>query len=83
MTLFISMHNPMLFLLKLPKSPTCLYHGTADVTVFYQTSVTTFNRFKAAGATNVEFISIPNGNHQTNIDPMLSNALAWFQSLDK
>ncbi len=66
-----------------PKSPTRLYHGTADVTVFYQTSETTFNKFKAAGATKVEFISIPNGNHQTSIDPMPSNALAWFQLLDK
>ncbi len=71
------------FLNWVPKSPTRLYHGTADVTVFYQTTVTTYNRFKAAGATNVEFIPIPNGNHQTSIDPMLSNALAWFQSLDK
>lgn len=71
------------FLNWVPKSPTCLYHGTADVTVYYQTSETTYNRFKAAGATNVEFIPIPNGNHQTSIDLMLANALAWFQSLDK
>jgi alpha-beta hydrolase superfamily lysophospholipase len=71
------------FLNWFPKSPTRLYHGTADNTVFYQTSLTTFNRFKAAGATNVELISIPNGNHQTSIEPMLSNALTWFQSLDK
>lgn len=66
------------FLNWVPKSPTRLYHGTADVTVYYQTSETTYNRFKAAGATNVEFIPIPNGNHQTSIDPMLANALAWF-----
>jgi pimeloyl-ACP methyl ester carboxylesterase len=66
-----------------PKSPTRLYHGTADVTVFYQTSVTTYNRFIAAGATNVKLIPIPNGNHQTSIDPVLTDALTWFQSLDK
>jgi alpha-beta hydrolase superfamily lysophospholipase len=66
-----------------PKSPTRLYHGTADVTVFYQTTLTTFNRFKAAGATNVELVPIPQGNHQTSVEPMLGNALTWFQSLDK
>ncbi len=71
------------FLNWVPKSPTRLYHGTVDNTVFYQTSITTFNRFKAAGATNVEFIPIPNGNHQTSINPMLSSALTWFQTLDK
>ncbi|HEX8334019.1 MAG TPA: alpha/beta fold hydrolase [Segetibacter sp.] len=66
-----------------PKSRTRLYHGTADVTVFYNTTETTYNRFRAAGATNVELITIPNGNHQTSIDPMLSNAFEWFLSLDK
>lgn len=66
-----------------PKSPTRLYHGTADVTVFYQTSVTTFNQFKAAGATGVELISIPNGTHGTSIQPMMLDVLPWIQSLNK
>lgn len=71
------------FLDWVPASRTRLYHGTADVTVLYETSVTTFNRFKAAGATNVTFISIPGGNHQTSIKPTIQDALSWFQSLDK
>ena len=66
-----------------PKSPTRMYHGTADVTVFYQTSVTTFNQFKAAGATNVTFIPIPNGDHGTSIQPMMLDVLPWIQSLNK
>ena len=66
-----------------PKSPTRLYHGTADVTVFYQTSVTTFNQFKAAGATNVEFFPIANGNHGTSIQPMMLDVLPWIKGLDK
>lgn len=66
-----------------PKSPTRMYHGTADVTVFYQTSVTTYNQFKAAGATNVELISIQNGNHGTSIQPMMLDVLPWIQSLNK
>lgn len=66
-----------------PKSPTRLYHGTADVTVFYQTSVTTFNQFKAAGATRVEFFPIPNGDHGTSIQPMMLDVLPWIKGLDK
>lgn len=71
------------FLDWVPKSPTRLYHGTNDESVFYQTSETTFARFKAAGATNVEFFPIPGGMHQTSIGPMMANALPWLQSLDK
>ncbi len=66
-----------------PKSPTRLYHGTADEAVFYQTSETTFNRFKAAGATNVQFISIPGGMHRTSVMPMMIDALPWIESLNK
>ncbi|MDF7811608.1 alpha/beta fold hydrolase [Hymenobacter sp. YC55] len=71
------------FLDWVPKSPTRLYHGTDDESVFFQTSETTFARFKAAGATNVEFFPIPGGMHQTSIAPMMANALPWLQSLDK
>lgn len=66
-----------------PKSPTRLYHGTADEAVFYQTSQSTYNRFKAAGANNVEFYTIANGTHESSVQPMMANALPWIQSLDK
>lgn len=71
------------FLTWVPRSPTRLYHGTADEAVFYETSVSTFNKFKAAGATNVELFSFPNGTHATSLEPMLLNAIPWIQSLDK
>jgi len=66
-----------------PKSPTRLYHGTDDESVFYQTSVSTFNRFRAAGATNAEFFPIPGGMHQTSIVPMMASVLPWLQTLDQ
>ena len=66
-----------------PRSPTRLYHGTADESVFYQTSASTYARFQAAGATNVTFIPIPGGTHTTSILPMMADALPWLQSLDK
>jgi pimeloyl-ACP methyl ester carboxylesterase len=71
------------FLTWVPKSPTRLFHGTADEAVYYQTSVDTYNRFKAAGATNVQFFPIQGGTHGTSIEPMMLNVLPWFQSLDK
>ena len=60
-----------------------LYHGTADEAVFFETSLVTFNRFQAAGATNVECFPIPGGTHGTSIEPMMLNAFTWVQSLDK
>lgn len=66
-----------------PTRPTRLYHGTADQSVFYQTSASTFARFQAAGATNVAFFPITGGTHETSVFPMMGDVLAWFQSLDK
>lgn len=71
------------FLTWVPKSPTRLYHGTADEAVFFKSSVTTYARFRAAGATNVEFFPIPGGMHRTSIEPMMLNALPWILSLDR
>lgn len=71
------------FLDWVPKSPTRLYHGTADQTVFIQTTQVTYARFVAAGATNVTFIPIPGGTHDTSVEPMMLNALQWIVSLDK
>lgn len=71
------------FLTWAPRSPTRLYHGTADESVYFQSSVTTFARFKALGAPNVVFYPFPGGTHATTIIPMMADAFPWFQSLDK
>ena len=71
------------FITWVPKSPTRLYHGTADEAVPFETSVVTYSRFEAAGATNVQFFPIPGGTHATSVTPMMINALPWMQSLDK
>ena len=65
-----------------PTSPTRLYHGTADGSVFFSTSQTTFDRFRAAGATNVTFTPIPGGTHESSIIPMMADVLPWLQSLN-
>lgn len=67
-----------------PRSPTRLYHGTADESVFYQTSVSTLASFKAVDATNsVTLMPIQGGTHESSIIPMMADALPWLQSLDK
>jgi pimeloyl-ACP methyl ester carboxylesterase len=65
-----------------PTSPTRLYHGTADGSVFFSTSQSTYDRFRAAGATNVTFTPIPGGTHESSIIPMMADALPWLQSLN-
>ncbi len=61
-----------------PKSQTRLYHGTADADVFYETTQSTYNRFIAAGSTNVTLKPITGGTHATSVVPMISDALPWF-----
>jgi len=63
-----------------PQSPTRLYHGTADVDVFYNTTQTTYDRFKAAGAPNLKLISIPNGTHESSVTPMMLDAIPWIET---
>jgi len=65
-----------------PKSPTRLYHGTADEDVPFQTSQSTYTRFIAAGSTALTLTSIPNGTHETSIQTMFLDALPWMQSLN-
>jgi len=71
------------FLNFVPVTATRLYHGTADETVFYQSSQATFDKFKAGGATKVELVPVPGGTHESTVLPMMLSALPWFQSLDK
>ncbi|MBW3544651.1 MAG: lipase family protein [Bacteroidetes bacterium] len=66
-----------------PQSPTRLYHGTADETVFFENSEATFNHFVAAGATSVVLIPIEGGTHGSSTEPMVLDALQWMQSLNE
>lgn len=67
----------------IPQSPTLLFHGTADQTVPFQTSQSTYDKFTKAGAANVQLIPIPGGDHKSSIIPMMQQALPWIISLDK
>ncbi|WP_026994970.1 alpha/beta hydrolase family protein [Flectobacillus major] len=60
-----------------PKTPTQLYHGTADQHVFYFNSETAFNAMKAKGG-DVTLISLPNKDHFTAIQDYLLGTLTFF-----
>ncbi|GGM97370.1 hypothetical protein GCM10010967_33920 [Dyadobacter beijingensis] len=61
-----------------PKTPTRLYHGTADPLVFFFNSENAFNAMQKAGATNVEFIKVPGGTHSSSIYTFLLGTLDFF-----
>ena len=64
-----------------PVSPTKIYQGTEDQSVFFQNSKDTYEKLMATGAKNLEFISIPGGTHSSSIEPMLMQVIPWFKSL--
>jgi pimeloyl-ACP methyl ester carboxylesterase len=62
-----------------PKSPTRLYHGTADNMVPYVNSTVTFEAMKAAGATQVKFVPIKEGTHFSSLEPMIRDLIPWIE----
>ncbi|KAA6432275.1 alpha/beta hydrolase [Rufibacter glacialis] len=62
-----------------PKSPTRLYHGTADIMVPFFTSQSTYEAMKAANAPNLKFVSIPGGGHGSSLEPMIKDLIPWME----
>ena len=63
-----------------PNVPVKLFHGDGDQFVPYQNSVDAYNHFKSNGV-NVEFFTIPGGNHYTAAIPSILGAIEWFESI--
>ncbi len=63
-----------------PKTPTRLYHGTADVTVYPFTSENAYNAMKAKGGT-VEYFPLAGKNHGTAISDYLQATYLFFTSV--
>lgn len=63
-----------------PKTPTRFYHGDKDQLVFYFNSVNAVNAMKKQGATDVELITIPNGDHASSITTFLLGTFTFFTS---
>jgi pimeloyl-ACP methyl ester carboxylesterase len=64
-----------------PKTPTRLYHGTADQLVFYFNSQNAVNAMKARGATNVELIPLAGKDHGTAVQDFLLGTYQFFSSI--
>ncbi len=64
-----------------PKTPTQLYHGDADNTVFFFNSQNTYDAMKKRGATTVTLIPIPGATHATGIQNYILGTSSFFQSL--
>lgn len=64
-----------------PKTPTRLYHGDADNTVFYLNSVNAYNAMRARGDTNVELITIKGANHATGLPAYILGTYSFFNTI--
>lgn len=64
-----------------PKTPTQLYHGTADNLVFYFNSEDAYNAMKARGATNVTLNPLQGRDHYTGVADYLLNTFLTFTNL--
>ncbi len=62
-----------------PKTPTRLYHGDKDTYVPYFNSVTAADAMKKRGA-DVEFITVPGGDHNGSVSNFFLGTLAFFES---
>ncbi len=63
-----------------PRTPTQLYHGTADRLVFYFNSKNAYDAMIKRGATNVTLIPIEGGDHDTSLQSYLLGTLTFFTS---
>ncbi len=63
-----------------PRTPTQLYHGTADRLVFYLNSKNAYDAMIKRGATNVTLIPIQGGDHDTSLQSFLLGTLTFFTS---
>ncbi|MCK8492804.1 lipase family protein [Spirosoma sp. RP8] len=63
-----------------PKTPTRLYHGTADEIVSYLNSQNAYDAMQKRGATNVQLMPIPNATHATGILPFISGTYDFFNT---
>jgi alpha-beta hydrolase superfamily lysophospholipase len=64
-----------------PKTPTRLYHGTADQLVFYFNSQNAVNAMKARGAANVELVPLNGKDHGTAVQDFLLGTYQFFSSI--
>jgi pimeloyl-ACP methyl ester carboxylesterase len=63
-----------------PRTPTQLYHGTADRLVFYFNSKNAYDAMSKRGATNVTLVPVEGKDHDTALQSYLLGTLTFFTS---
>lgn len=61
-----------------PRTPTRLYHGDADDTVFYLNSQNAYDAMQKRGAANVELVTLKGANHATGILGFITGTYSFF-----
>lgn len=61
-----------------PLTPTRLYHGDADNTVFYFNTQNAYDAMQRRGATNVQLYRLPGRNHYTGIIDFVLGTFEFF-----
>jgi len=58
-----------------PQKPMYMYHGTEDITVFYQNSIDTYNKLISNGASEliVTFTPLPAATHGSGVGPYIED----------
>lgn len=63
-----------------PRTPTRLFHGTADDYVFFFNSQDAFNAMRARGAARVELVPLTGRNHESAVPFFALGVYTYFQS---
>jgi fermentation-respiration switch protein FrsA (DUF1100 family) len=63
-----------------PRTPTRLYHGTADPLVFFFNSQNAFDAMRARGATQVTLVPLQGRDHGTAINDFLLGTFEFFSA---
>ncbi len=64
-----------------PRTPTRLYHGDADDTVFYLNSVNAYDAMQKRGATNVTLVPVKGANHATALLTFITGTYDFFSRI--
>jgi pimeloyl-ACP methyl ester carboxylesterase len=64
-----------------PRTPTRLFHGDADDTVFYLNSQNTYDAMKKRGATNVELVPLKGATHASGVLGFVTGTYSFFGTI--
>ncbi len=63
-----------------PETTLQLYHGDADVFVYYSNSASAYEAMTDRGASSVELITVPSGNHYSTFFDYFTGTFEFFRS---